>query len=326
MRLTLDQIKSIAFGAVEIAEEEKGIRFYRCTENQIAGNSNNPDNYAVNSTGVRLDFHTDSEAITFDAEMAREWGANFEVLVDNLMIGHYCFDKLKDEDFPIVQRLPKGEKRVTLLFPILRFEVWLKYVELDDGATLVPHKYTGKKLYFVGDSITQGWTAQYNFTAFPHAISRRFDSDFVSSGIGGLHFRHQVIDKIPYDPDYAIIMIGTNNWNGSKSSNMTLERFNQVSGEFMDKFAECFPNVTTIVISPTWRTDSEEYRPMGTMREMSQSLEASAKAHGFLFIDGFKLIPPYSAFISDNVHPNELGFMVMSERLAEELEKLVDLK
>ena len=322
MKLTREQIVSVAFGALEIRDEENGLRFMRCTDNQIAPYKESKQNCTLSSSGVRLDFHTDSTTISFDAEGATV----YEVMVDNLMVGHYDLKEYHEKGDKLVHKLPAGEKRVTLLFPILGEETWLKYVELDDGATLVPHKYGEKKLYFIGDSITQGYAAIYNFVALPHAVSRRFNVDFVSSGVGGWHFDPRNVDKVPYDADYAIVILGTNNWNGSKFTGTTMEQYKETLVKFMDKFADCFPNAKTVIVSPIWRGDGTEMRPMGTFDEATEAIRECAVAHDFLFIDGLKLVPPYPEFLQDRrIHPNDIGFMVYGERLCQELEKIIEL-
>ena len=318
MKLTREQIVSVAFGALEIRDEENGLRFMRCTDNQIAPYTKSEQNCTLSSSGVRLDFHTNSTKISFDAA-----GADlYEVMVDNLMVGHYKLNEYHEKGEVVVHDLGEGEKRVTLLFPVQGTETWLKFVELDDGATLVPHKYSDKKFYIIGDSITQGYASVYNFVALPHAISRRFNMDFVSSGVGGWHFNPVNVDKVDYDPDYALIVLGTNNWNGSKFSNTTMEQYRVTLDEFMKKFADCFPGVKTIVVSPIWRGDGHEMRPMGTFEEATAAIKEFALAQGFEFIDGLKLVPPYPEFLQDRrIHPNDIGFMVYGERLCQELEK-----
>ncbi len=321
MRLTIEQIKEITFGAIKIAEEENGLRFYRCTENQIGAFSKLQDNFTVTSSGVRFDFHTDSKTLSFDAAGSPD----YEVMLDGLLHKHIKVCEYQERGEKILCDLGEGEKRVTFLFPSCGLETWLKYFELDDGAKIIPHKYTGKKFYFLGDSITQGYNSTYNFLALPHALSRRFDIDFVSCGVGGWGFVPKSVDKIPYKPDYAMILMGTNDWAGSKYHGTTPEDFVGILNRTLDKFEECFPGVKTILVSPVWRCDIDNELPIGALEGVAKQIEKSAEERGFLYINGFKLLPHSKDFIHDHVHPNNLGFAVYAERLAAELEKIIEL-
>ena len=66
MRLSFDQIKSVTVGALSVKREDDGIHFYKCTEKQIDAwyrQREGLGNGARTTTGVRLDFITNSEKI-----------------------------------------------------------------------------------------------------------------------------------------------------------------------------------------------------------------------------------------------------------------------
>ena len=159
MILTNEQILSIAFGAVETSIDEKGIRFYKCTEKQRKAWYEKREvlgERASGSTGVRLDFHTNSQSFAFSVICS----GKYELYVDGLM-RHQMFMKDGEEKrFELSDPLgnKKDSYRVTLYFPSHDVYGTLSRVELDDGATFTPHKYDMKWL-FIGDSITQGWAA-----------------------------------------------------------------------------------------------------------------------------------------------------------------------
>ena len=67
MKLSFEQIKSIAFGTTNLWQEEDGIHFRRCTQAQIDSWYESRENLgdgSTRTTGISLDFHTDSPWLT----------------------------------------------------------------------------------------------------------------------------------------------------------------------------------------------------------------------------------------------------------------------
>ncbi len=317
MILATEQIKEIAFGTVEIREQEQGLWFMKCTDAQIEESLIRSPQHGVHSkaaSGARLDFHTDSKYISFDAE----GDSRYEVMVDNLFFGQYNLGGYHERGERVVVTLPEGEKRVTLLFPNPGVGTWLKYVELSDGATIAPHKYD-RKIYFYGDSITQGYSGKYNFTSFTHAISRKYNADILVSGVGGWFLNPKYVDKVPFEPDTIIVACGTNDWNRFKAP----EDMRENTKGCMDNLKALFPSAEFFVVSPLWRRDTEEpVRPMGPFSLACDIVKDEAHKHGFNVIDGYTLVPHDPAFFADErLHPNDLGFMIYTERLCAELDK-----
>ena len=87
MKLSSEQIKTITVGAVSITEEPDGMHFFKCTDkqNKAWAELRQELGYrALTTTGVRLDFHTDSQNLGFTVS-----GGKFELYVDNLLRGQY---------------------------------------------------------------------------------------------------------------------------------------------------------------------------------------------------------------------------------------------
>ena len=92
MKLTFEQISKITVGAMEIWEEKDGLHFGKCTKAQLsawkeedAGLINN----AIPTTGVRLDFYTDSDFVKISLSSA----GKYEVKIDGVFLCQFKFDK-----------------------------------------------------------------------------------------------------------------------------------------------------------------------------------------------------------------------------------------
>ena len=94
MKLTYEQIKQITTGAIEIEQQEDGIHFYKCTKKQIAAwTEKNKDlgMRAETSTGVCLDFHTNSQNLTLNVS----GGNKYELYINNLLRGQFLLKDTK---------------------------------------------------------------------------------------------------------------------------------------------------------------------------------------------------------------------------------------
>ena len=315
MILTTEQLRSIAFGTVDIREEADGIRFMKCTDKQIEQSMKySPDhgNLSGSASGARLDFYTDSTYLAFDAV----GDGRYEVMINNLFFKQLEIKHYHERGEKMELTLPEGEKRVTLLFPNWGKGAWLRYLELSDGACFRPHKYD-RKFYFFGDSITQGYNGEYNFVTFTHSLSRRYNADILVNGVGGWFFNPDYVDTVPFDPEVVFLACGTNDWVRSDSP----ETMRKMTAGCMDGLRALFPKATFFVISPLWRKDLDDRR-MGSFETARNIVKEEALARGFNLIDGYDLVPHDPAFFGDaRLHPNSLGFMVYSERLIAHLDK-----
>ena len=311
MKLTNEQIKSVTFGAVRICEETDGLHFYKCTQKQIDAwfdHKNELGKRAAGSTGVRLDFHTNSQNFAFCAPKGRK----FELYVDGLMREQFIFDTEREVRRPLCDPLghKKDSYRVTLYFPCHDDGGVLEWVELDDGAELKPHKYDRKWL-FIGDSITQGWAAIIDSLSYALRVSRFFNADCVVQGIGGAYFAEDSFDSIDFDPDIVSVAYGTNDFGHYK----TLDELRAHARAHLTLIANEYKDKKLFYISPIWR-DKRDGKAMGSFEECREVLIQEAESLGFTHIDGLSLVPPLpDLFYDEYLHPDNNGFSLYAENL-----------
>ena len=317
MKLTWEQIKQVTVGAVHMEETAQGFRFYKCTKKQIdawTARSKALGERAAGSTGIRLDFHTNSKHLRF-----RVAGGNkYELYVDGLMRAQY---QLKDtHEASAVLTDPLGNDvdsvRVTLIFPSHDAGAILEWIELDDGATVVPHTFDCKML-FIGDSITQGWASMYDSLSYAYRVSRHFNADSVIQGIGGAYFHEDCFDHIDYDPDVVLVAYGTNDFGYYK----TYEEFRGHVAAHLGLIAKEYAGKKIFVLTPIWR-DKRDGKSMGTFEGCRAIIDQEAEALDLTVIDGLTLVPPMPEFFFDEyLHPNDNGFSIYAENLIIALEK-----
>jgi len=315
MKLTEEQIKSITVGALSITREDGVYRFFKCTESQLRFFDKADEGLgrrARTTTGVRLDFHTSSPYLAFEAV----GGGKYEVFVDGMLSDQFCVtdtDRCRCE-----LRAPLGDEkeeyRVTLLLPSHGIGV-LSYVELADGATLTPHVFD-ERLLFIGDSITQGWDTHIDGLSFAYGLSFFFNAESVIQGTGGAYFHEGAFDRLPFTPDRVFVALGTNDF----GHYATKEEMAAHADAHLALIAKEYAGKPLYYISPIYRASQE--KPMGSFAEAREALIALAEKHGFTHIDGLTLVPPHAFFYtSDLLHPNALGYTQYTENLLRFLTK-----
>ncbi len=318
MRLDFDKIKEITFGAVKLECRDDGIHFFKCTDKQVAAFfafNNTLGERSLTTTGVRLDFHTNSKNLKFRTAA----GAQFELLINGLFRAQYIAGEggVIEESVKLTDTVGAyaDDTRVTLVFPSHRVGI-LDYIELDDGAGVTPHTFE-RRILFIGDSITQGHHSLYDTRSFAWRITEHYSAESVINGIGGAFFHTSVFDTSDFDPDWVFIAYGTNDWGRYPDDE---DMMCQVRG-FLDLVKDAYSDKRVFVISPIWRAkDNGEI--MGERFHMRRrAIEAEAELRGFIPVDGLKLVPPVARCYSDTyLHPNDLGFGYYFENLV----KIID--
>ena len=316
MKLTLEQIKRITVGALRIWEEDGAFCFAKCTSKQVEAwykRRQTLGERAETTTGIRLDFHTNSATFAFTPVQETK----YEIYIDDILT--YAYSKA---DFAVERQkqieLDGKEHRITLYFPSHDRGV-LETVEIDDGAMLVPHKFDCKIL-FIGDSITQGWEAKWDSLSFAYQVSRFFNAESVIQGIGGAYYHDTTFDKdIEYDPDIVIVAYGTNDW-GNTYESMDIARMH--CAKFLEQVVARYGDKKLFGILPIWRADAETPTKMGMFEDCLCYIQEELVRHGMIVIDGQMMTPHIKDFYADGyLHPNTKGFGIYALHLIKELQK-----
>lgn len=325
MRLTYEQIQSITVGAVHTELTADGIRFDKCTKKQIEAWYDMGEPYGKNAeagTGIRLDFYTDSKRLAFDLAS----GNRVDVYFDDVLRHHIDVNELRKEgkspEFVIDKPLGEvgGTTRVTVYFSAHNAVAVLKYLELDDGATVTRPTYA-RKLLFCGDSITQGWNSRWDSLSYANTVSRFFDAESVVQGVGGGVFKEDTIDpELPFDPDAVVIAFGTNDYYYYKSRDELCAHCRAYLTKIKELYADHGKPV--FVLTPLWRGDRFYEHAVGDFANIRQIPAQEAKALGLIPIETINFIPPLPEFFSDGVlHPNAAGFGIYALNVIKEMVK-----
>lgn len=323
MQLTLEQIKAITTGAVDIEPEENGIRFYRFNREQRTLHQPRVRFLAekmLSTAGIQLFFRTDSSNLFFRATVSKGSASNhfsFDLFVNSVHI-----DSL--ENFPHLEppgkaeevsyelgtyektfALGPGTKDVCLYFPWSVATV-VEELSLDDGASLTP-MIPAKKLLVYGDSITHGNTTRYTCNHYIPRLSRAMDVQVRNKAIAGTTtFPEMAQLESPYDPNYVLVAYGSNDWDRHEEA-----FFAENYRNMMQTIADKYPQAQVFVISPIWRGDQQtRQRRMGSLSTVEKNILAiAADFPNVTVISGIDLVPHDLKYYADaGLHPNDQGY------------------
>lgn len=312
MELTIEQLRSVTFGATEILSLEDGYHFRRFSERQIdvLFHDNEKPGRNYDTTGIRLDFTTDAACVQVDTACR----GKYEILVNDLTVAWEC----TEGPARLEATLSGNGDRVTIMLPS-HSEGILQRIRLEKAnyITPYPHKY---KLAFYGDSITQGWNSEKDSQSFAWQLTRFLDADCMNFGVGGTTFIPELPERIDYAADAVLVAMGTNDFGRGK----TMDQIRSDSRAYLRKITQIYPNSKHIYISPVWRLIGLQVRTAGTLDQVRKELAEIAKESGFTVIDGLSMIPPRLEYYADNgTHPNDLGFSMYALHLIKALENIL---
>ncbi len=311
MFLTLDQIKQFTSGAVTIEKENGVIYFDRFAEVQQQAFKTTAERFyptTRSTTGVRIDFHTDSAAMILDTCS----GGKYEILVnDNPRFQIVC-----EEAKHYCMEFEPGDKRITIVLPSHR-RGSIGNIRLNLGSKVWAHTYD-KKLLFIGDSITQGWNSKWDCLSFTHLVTRFFNADAINWGLGGSWLTPSTVANVGFDADAVIVAYGTNDFGACRS----IEHFRENCSQYLANLRAVYPNNPIFCITPIWRADGKMIRSTGTVQDVRDALAEEAAAINAIVIDGPALVPHMPEFYADEyLHPNDQGFTLYAQNLIRELQK-----
>ncbi len=312
MRLSFKQIENITVGAMQMWENVDGVHFckmtpsqldaFAVTDNFIYGNANT-------STGVRLDFWTDSPWIKFRPTVT----GKYEVKLDGALLENSHATAGEDTTFAA----SNNEKlhRVTIHLPCHQGIAGIQLLEIADGAVARPHEFS-RKFLFLGDSITQGWNSDVETLSYAYQVSDHFNAESVIQGVGGAFFDATTLDRGDFEPDTVFVAFGTNDARRYHS----LDPIRLRCEAYLKKVLSLFPEAQLYVITPIWCGDFETPMPYGHIREVGETIADVAHLFGITVIDGLQMIPHEMTYFADDLHPNTEGFCVYAENLIRALE------
>lgn len=329
MKLNDSDLCKIIHNVVSYAFDEKGnLHFHRFSEKQRETYARESQDWAMktrSSASATLDFITNSNYITLKFNLypgsSQRYGS-IDLYVDGVFHNSRVAEDLSISlaGFP----LPEGEHRITVYFP-WSAETVVHEVRLSEGATVIPVKKSCKLLCF-GDSITQGYISKFTSLSYVNQTARALNAEVVNQGIGGYVFNEATIDEsiVSYQPDIITVAYGTNDY----SRYETAQDYAEHTGRYIQKLGQLFPDTPIVGILPLYRND-ENHKARKLYRTYSLDDARKILRDHYLTLPnghvveetGIPHLPQF--FAADYLHPNALGFTIMTQAIVRKLQGLL---
>ncbi|MCI5810018.1 MAG: SGNH/GDSL hydrolase family protein [Clostridiales bacterium] len=206
----------------------------------------------------------------------------------------------------------------------------------------------GKKIAFLGDSITEGCGTSSLEHTFWNVLGQKTGAQVFGYGIGGTRIAPQ---RVPSDPradqdfisrvdgmipdaDVVVVFGGTNDFGHGDApfgtrGDQTSETFCGALHVLFTKLYERYPAAQLVVMTPTHRlseTDSvmNEFgvRRSGNLRAYVQAIRDAAEDFAVPVLDLFRVsgiqpsVPALrEAYMPDGLHPNDAGHAKIADKL-----------
>lgn len=208
------------------------------------------------------------------------------------------------------------------------------YLFVDVGRNLTRYcKLSGKKVAFIGDSITQGRFAKYGTTlnwttAKPFGAlvaEEACDVDYGNFGIGGaLVFNsdwkslYANCEKVS-GYDVVFVCGGTNDYGNNVSEEDFINAYTYVVETLLSN------NTDVVVCTPIYRTSKTGKNTVGlTLLDYVDFEKEIAESHNLKVIDQYTLTnnSKFINYLPDGLHPNEMGHRLMADNIIKEYDRL----
>ncbi len=310
--------------------ESKVMRFNRVLEMPGTG-------YRWDNPGARIRFRTDATTL----EAVLNYNEKHQSKTARNSVGVYSVDGIFKPEWTFrtheaaVQRQPE-----TVQAPLVGggagafhdYEICLPYgdsvdfagLKVNPEARFEPVKAAPPIRYVAyGDSVTQGFTAGAIDKTYPFLVAKEKGWEAINLGLGGRSSGSSPADAallVSLKPEVITVLLGVNDWQGG----VPVDRYRSNMEAFLAGLRAGLPETPIYLTTPLWvgpswnppgrKADLEEYR------QVLRDIAAARKDPHLHVIEGPDLIDhDPSLFDRVAVHPNDAGFAMMAERLAEQI-------
>jgi hypothetical protein len=301
----------------------------------------------LNTAGGRIRFMTDSPFVSILASMPKTpphnnqsptGSSSFDLFIDGLYSSTFTYPMAKCDDKGYAGRksVPRGVlefvngkaengatgmHEITIHFPLYH-DVREVSVGLNRGAKFLPAPAykTGKRAITYGSSITQGGCASIPGLAYSNLLCMRLGIDLWNFGFSGnAKGEDAICDYIAQQKPDIFLMDYDHNA-------PTLEHLKSTHERFFRRFRASCPETPVILLSaPNYDVCPSWFEPRRQVVEATYRNALRDGDKNVYFIDGRTLFgEEYRDLCTvDATHPNDVGFMRMTDCISAVLEKLL---
>ena len=206
----------------------------------------------------------------------------------------------------------------------------------------------GKKIVFLGDSITEGACATSIDKCYWGVLGSLSGATVKGFGIGGTRIAEQMVktdasedhlpfisrvDKMDNDADIVVVFGGTNDYGHGdaplgRMSDRTNDTFYGAMHNLCKALIERYPTSLIVIMTPLHRTNEESLvnergvRNVATLKEYGYAEREGAECYSLPVLDMYAMgslnpnVPVIKEmYTTDGLHPNDAGHELIAKRL-----------
>jgi lysophospholipase L1-like esterase len=181
-----------------------------------------------------------------------------------------------------------------------------------------------RPIVFYGTSITQGGSAGTSASNFVSVAGRMLNADVVNLGFGGCGRGEPEVARLVVEIDAALFVV-------DYAANVDVRRLDRTLPEFVRILRDAHPRTPVVIMTnipaPGYDFSAATRDVLEGRRDVMMEFYCKARSRGdrnVHLVDGFGLVPyGTDAAHVDTVHPSDLGYRMMAERLCPQLEQVL---
>lgn len=283
--------------------------------------------------GARIRFNTNSSSLRIRVRTERVFPSRdlppmgvrgMDVYVDGTYWSSVCIDKPAEQELTFFANAAPERKEVVLYLPTSQ-EISISALGIDKTAELCKPKKMIKQppIVFYGSSIAQGKRAGRPAMSYEAILARRLGIDFVNLGFSGSGKAEPVVVDLVKDVPACCYVFDLGKSYGKQPAKIYLKMLQDVH--------RAHPEVPLVCITPIFSTRelySTEYaelsRSIRTVVIQAVRTMNHAGANNVHLVDGLELLGPDDAdALQEGVHPSDLGFTRIADRLEPIFQKIL---
>jgi hypothetical protein len=278
------------------------------------------------SDSLQLHLRVDAPNVQSMGNMSPLGSRGFDVYVDGV---YWCSSRVAETGSQILtffQGAERALREITIYLPSFQ-EVRVEAVGLDADAVIRPPQAFVRALPIVyyGSSIAQGGCACRPGMSYEAILGRRLGVDFVNLGFSGAGKAEPKVVDLVARIEACCLVFDLGKSFGRQPA--------EVYGAMLDTVRRAHPDAPLVCITPIFSTresydaayaDLSEHVRDAVRQAVRQRMEAGES--GLYLVEGNDLLGPGDAdAFHEGVHPTDLGFMRIADRLEPLLREVLDL-
>ena len=238
------------------------------------------------------------------------------------------YDHLQDEyEITFFERKENNYLNITLNFPLYQgVEQVLIGINHEAQITAPPDYDSKKKVILYGTSITQGGCASRPGMAYTNILSRRMNLEFINLGFSGNGKGEPNMAKLISEiEDPACLVLDY------EPNCVSTELYKETLPEFIRIYRQSHPDIPILVVSKFPYADEivdkqvydDRIERLNFQMKLIEQLKQDGDQHLY-FYEGTDLLGQYRDECTvDGVHPTDLGFMSIADKLTPVLREIL---